>query len=105
MKKILKIFVCFSLLVLFGCKEVKKKKSEVLHEEAKVITAIYTPSRHDINISKKMMDNPFGIGATDWQGRDGLAVGDIVISHSEVPENFGVLFQCQHGSFTNKPRK
>lgn len=90
-------------MTLTGCKEVKIEKSEVLHEEAKVITAIHTPSRHDVNLGTKMMDDEFSIGgATDWQGRKGIAVGDVVISHTEVPENFGVLFQCQHGSFTSQ---
>ena len=95
------LIVCLCVFVA-GCKDVKIEKSKVLHEDAKVVTAIYTPSRHDVGIGKKMMDNPVGFGATDWQGRSGFAVGDVVISHNEVPENFGILFQCQHGNFTSQ---
>ena len=101
------VLVSASLLLVPGCKEIKREKSDVMHEPGKVIVATHSPSRHDIGIGKKMMDNPLGLGSTDWQGREGYAVGDVVISHTEVPEKFGVVFQCQHGEFTiegSKPK-
>ena len=101
------VLVSVSLLFVNGCKDIKTEKSDVMHEEGKVIVATHSPSRHDINIGKKMMDNPLDLGATDYSGRSGIAVGNVVISHTEVPEKFGVVFQCQHGEFTiegSKPK-
>jgi len=101
MKKISTVFVCFSLLTICGCKDVKREKSAVLHEEAKVITAIYTPSRHETNLSPSLTNSDSIVGM-GFDGSVGIKVGGLVISSNEVPENFGVLFQCQHGSFTSQ---
>ncbi|HIG94074.1 MAG: hypothetical protein QT05_C0030G0012 [archaeon GW2011_AR13] len=91
---------------LTGCKEVKKEISNVLHEDAIVITKIYTPSRHDTDIELKAM-NLVGEGAgsisMDYDGDLGIGIEDgLQISFSEVPEKYGVVFKCQHGTFTSQ---
>jgi hypothetical protein len=103
------LMLSFAMFYIPGCDEVKTEQSEVLHEEAEVANLIFTPSRHDIHIEEKSsFDTGIGvsdkasIGATDIYGRKGVAVGDKVISSTDVPERYGVLFRCQHGTFVSE---
>src|SRR3989339_741911 len=93
---------------LTGCKEIKTEVSNVLHEDAIVITKIYTPSRHDTDIELKamnLMEEEEGVGSVsmDYDGDFGIGIGNgLQISSSEVPEKYGVVFKCQHGTFTSQ---
>jgi len=59
--------------------------SDLLKEDAKVVCLIHTPSHHhsDINVGINM--------------DGGLTFTPISIN---IPEKFGVVFECQHGKFT-----
>ena len=105
-KQTLGAIILAGTIGLTGCKEVKTESSNVLHEDAIVITKIYTPSRHDTDIELKAM-NLVGEGAgsisMDYDGDLGIGIEDgLQISFSEVPEKYGVVFKCQHGTFTSQ---
>ena len=76
--------ICLTLL-FSSCSIYKEEYSEVLYEPATVITAAYSPSRHNLtlmpvyNITYSKMD--------------------LVLVPSVVPEKFSVVFQCQHAQF------
>ena len=93
-------------LLAGACKDVRTEKSAVLHEDAVVAARIYTPSTHDTQIGFKAF-NMVGSGAgslsMDYDGNMGVGIGNgLQISSVTVPENYGVLFQCQHGNFTSQ---
>jgi len=90
-----------ALGALTGCKEIKTETSGVLHEDATVVTRIHTPSTHESSVSPRIMKigEGFGVG---MDGHAGLSMGGMVFSSSEVPEVYGVVFKCQHGSFTSQ---
>jgi hypothetical protein len=94
------------LLPLLGCIDYRTETSGVLHEPAKVVCLIYTPSRHDSSIGLSAInvagdDDDIGLGL-DWGGNLGVRYGSFQVSSSEVPEQWGVLFQCKHGQFTSQ---
>jgi hypothetical protein len=101
-KKILIILSIFTLgFFLISCGPVMEKSGN-LHEKAIIVNMIYTPSRHDIYLGKTIMkdyNNP--LGGIDINGNKGIIIGeDMQISTSTIPEKYGVVFQCQHGTFT-----
>lgn len=89
-------------LVLFSCSNTKTEYSPILHEQAVVVALIYSPSEHHTNLGTTMMDdfnNP--MGGVDMNGNHGIKIGGgMQISESNIPEKYGVAFQCQHGTFT-----
>ncbi len=98
-----------ALGAITGCKEGKKVKieiSDVLHENATVITRIYTPSRHDTKLgfrAIKMGGKETGSIGIDYGGDIGVGIGSgVQISSSTVPERYGAVFKCQHGTFTSQ---
>lgn len=105
MKKIA-ILLTLSVVLFASCSNQKKEYSDVLHEKAIVVTLIYTPSEHKTELTKTMMDdfnNP--LQGTDLNGNKGVKIGTIngetvQITSSTIPEKYGVVFQCQHGTFT-----
>jgi hypothetical protein len=96
----------FVILFTTGCSNTKRETSDVMHERAVIVTLIYSPSEHHTHLGTTMMDdfnNP--LGGTDYNGDHGIKIGKIhgetvQISESNVPERYGVVFQCQHGTFT-----
>ncbi|HLD55008.1 MAG TPA: hypothetical protein VJB35_01985 [Candidatus Nanoarchaeia archaeon] len=107
-KQTLGAIILVGAIGLTGCKEIKTEVSNVLHEDAIVITKIYTPSRHDTDIELKAMnlmeeEEGFGSVSMDYDGDFGIGIGNgLQISSSEVPEKYGVVFKCQHGTFTSQ---
>lgn len=102
MKKTLASIIGAGLMLAAGCKEIRIEESSVLHEDATVTEKIYSPSRHDpeLGFTAVKMGNSFGV---DYGGNFGLSIGGgLQISSSEVPENYGVVFRCKHGSFTSQ---
>jgi hypothetical protein len=98
-----------------GCDETKTVKSQVLHEDGRVLALIYTPSRHDVQIRDRdgldsdyqSADNTLDtkLGQNNYYGNNAnkqteFNAGDKHVTISEVPEKFGAVFQCTHGSFT-----
>lgn len=105
MSRILTAIVIASLV---ACKEVRTEKSPVLNEDARVIAHIYSPSEHRLTTQPAMFDNPFeprlnrGSGISldsnlnvSYDTGQGMRVTAVT-----VPETYGVLFSCPHGSFT-----
>ena len=108
-KQTLGAIILAGTIGLTGCKEVKTESSNVLHEDAIVITKIYTPSRHNIDIELTAMnimeeeEEGFGSISMDYNGDIGIGIGSgLQISSNEVPEKYGVVFKCQHGTFTSQ---
>ena len=104
----MKHYILIALLfALVGCDtSVERKESEMLHEHAKVVSLIYSPSNHDISLGKTMMDDYTSpLGGVDYNGNKGIKLGnvngeDIQLNISKIPEVYGAVFQCQHGTFT-----
>jgi hypothetical protein len=100
MIKLLKTLGLVACLSLTGCQYQPEEYSLPLHEDAKVIAKIHSPSRHenDLKVTMIKIGDSFGI---DSDGNWGLNLGNgIQISDSEIPEKYGVLFECKHGRFT-----
>ena len=93
--------VFYTAKYLSNCDRTRTEASEILHEDANVVARIHTPSTHTPSLSPSVMklDDNFGIG---MDGDMGMSMGDMVVSSSEVPERYGVVFRCQHGSFTSE---
>lgn len=96
---ILSVGLASSLLT--GCKQVKTEISDVLHEDATVVTRIYTPSTHEPSVYLRIG----GSGGVSVIGADGSVVTSmdgLIFDSSEVPEKYGAVFRCQHGTFTSQ---
>ncbi len=97
-----KIIVLLLLAVSFlGCEYNKTVTSDIMSEDAVVIHKLYSPSEHSTSVSPKLMSiggsgSPVGIGMDG----PGISMGGLVISDTEVPEKWGIVFKCNHGSFT-----
>lgn len=94
------IIILFAALCM-SCEYNKTVESEILYEDATVIHKLYSPSDHRTTISPKLMSiggsgSPIGVG---FDG-PGFSTGGMVISDSYVPEKWGLVFKCNHGSFT-----
>jgi hypothetical protein len=102
MKNLSLIFVLgLSIILIQGCDETKYETSEVLHEPAEVVALIYNPARHDTSVSPAFGDGKSIVGM-GWDGKMGVKVGGVVISSTTVPEVYGALFRCQHGTFVSQ---
>ena len=100
MKRMLKTLGLIACLGLAGCQYQTEEYSPEMHEDAKVIAKIHNPSRHDSNLGLTAikLGDSFGI---DYGGDFGVSLGSgLQISSSEIPEKYGVLFECKHGRFT-----
>ena len=86
------------MLFSIGCREVKQEFSNILHEDATISDAVYTPSRHDSELGlTAFKTGPIGV---DFGGNLGFRIGSgLQISSVEVPEKFAIVFKCQHGQF------
>lgn len=95
LQKILGVFVLGTTLGLAGCQEERIEYSPVLHEEAKVVDAIYIPSKHGsgMSVSMNLDDGSISPGITSI----------------DIKEKYAVIFKCQHGKFiiegTDEPYK
>lgn len=80
-------------IMLSGCKYSysHKEYSEVKHEDAQVVDVVYAPERHGSDIAPS-------VGMTS--GGD-LAMGITSVS-VDIPEEYAVVFKCQHGKFIEK---
>ena len=98
MKKTI-IFVLLSFLILFSsCQHSEVEFSGILHEDAVVMDAVYTPSKHETHVGLTAFKS--GSIGMDFNGDLGVRVGSgLQISGSTIPEKFAVVFKCQHGSF------
>lgn len=106
MKKLLVVLSIFVLGFFLTSCGPEVEKSGNLQEQAVIVNMIYTPSKHEMHLGKTMMNdynNP--LGGVDMNGNKGIVIGEmngetVQISESTIPEKYGVVFQCQHGTFT-----
>ena len=92
--------VITTIVVVNSCQTVKTEHSQTLHEDAVVVTLIYSPSQHNTELTNTMYDNGSMVG-TDYDGNTGIKVGkNLQITSTTIPERHGVVFQCKHGTFT-----
>lgn len=104
-----KVFLVISVFVmgmfLMSCGPTREHSNNMT-EQATIISSIYSPSQHETHVGTTMMrdlNNP--LGGVDMNGDHGIVVGKVngqtvQISESTIPEKFGIVFQCQHGTFT-----
>ncbi len=102
---------------LVSCTDVRTESSELKHEKATVVTMIYSPSQHKTEITRTAYNNlntnsildeddDLGIApvlktGTDYDGNEGIKIGkNHQITSTTIPEKYGVVFQCEHGTFT-----
>lgn len=118
MKKSLLILAIVSLFI--SCQDIRTETSELLHEKAVIVTSIYSPSEHKVEIKRTAYDNSnvlnnlsdeddddlllnSGIIKTgvDYDGNEGIKVGkNHQITSTTIPEKYGVVFQCKHSTFS-----
>jgi hypothetical protein len=83
-----------------SCQKIETKYSDTKHENAVVVTLIYSPSQHNTEITRTAMHANNVVG-TDYNGDMGIKIGNnMQITSTTVPERHGVVFQCEHGTFT-----
>lgn len=119
MKKSLFILVIISLFI--SCQDIRTETSEVMHEKAVVVTSIYSPSEHKVEIKRTAYDNFNALSGTDgvldedddillnvgiktgvdFDGNEGIKVSkNHQITSTTIPEKFGIVFQCNHSTFS-----
>ncbi len=106
MKKIFLVLSVFVLGFFLTSCGPEREQSANMYEKAVIVNMIYTPSKHDVHLGTTMMgdmNNP--LGGVDMNGDKGIVIGKmngqtVQVSESTIPEKFGVVFQCQHGTFT-----
>lgn len=102
MKKLLSILVLVT--ILSSCTDIRTEYSEIIHEKAIVVTLIYSPSEHHTELTHTAfptMGDDEGMIGTDYNGNTGFRVNkNLQITSTTIPEKYGVVFQCQHGTFT-----
>lgn len=115
MKKI--ILSLAIVATLTNCTDVRTETSELKHETAVVVTMIYSPSEHKTEITRtayndinanSLLDEDDNLGlspimntGTDYNGNQGIKISkNHQITSTTIPEKYGVVFQCQHGTFT-----
>jgi hypothetical protein len=76
--------LCLILLLVVGCRDIRKEAGPILNENATVVDLIYSPSHHSRSLD---------LGLTSG--------GDLSFTPTSVsiPERHGVVFKCQHGKF------
>lgn len=106
-----KLFLVISVFVmgmfLMSCGPTREH-SENLSEKATIVSMIYSPSEHHTDIEPTMMkgygygySGKYGGAGIGYSGKVGTRIGKhYQITETTVPEQFGVVFQCQHGTFT-----
>src|SRR3989344_829920 len=87
MKQIFLLIIILSL----NCKETRYESSEILYEDATIMNTLYTPSTHRTEL---------GFGPTI--NMDGDIEFRPKITSVTTPENFAVIFECQHGGFISQ---
>jgi hypothetical protein len=101
-----------------GCQTIQREYSNVLHEDAVVVTKIHTPSHHEPDLQYKVMDVGDNLaitadGEVRYKAGDNFSIGtdgdlginignNFVLTSSDVPEQYGAVFRCKHGSFTSQ---
>lgn len=84
-------------LIFGGCDfirslpETRTEYSDILHEDAKVVDVVYTPSRHGS-----------GVGPSFGMTSEGDAAIGIAITSVSIPQKYAVVFKCQHGKFISE---
>ncbi len=92
--------LAFLILALTSCADVRTEKSEVLHEDATIQSAVYTPSVHSTQITPSAFKSKAGHTAVDLDGNEGVSIGrGLQVTSSTVPEKHAIVFDCQHGQF------
>lgn len=103
MKRVLLVLSVFVLgLFLTSCGP-ERERSGNLHEKAVIVSMIYSPSIHETKLTSTAMGvgGKYGGMGVDYNGNEGMRVGKhMQITSTTVPEQYGVVFQCQHGTFT-----
>ena len=103
MKKVLVVLSIIALGFLASSCGTQREKSGNLHEKAIIVSMIYSPSIHETHLASTAMKvggKHGGLGV-DYNGNEGMRIGKhMQITSTTVPEQFGVVFQCQHGTFT-----
>lgn len=101
MKKLL-MFLPILFFVFSGCIHTETEYSDVLHEKAVIVTLIYSPSEHKTELTNTAFStNGDNMVGTDWNGNTGLRISkNYQLTSTTIPEKYGVVFQCQHGTFT-----
>jgi hypothetical protein len=96
-----KIITLVSIIALFSsCEDVREESSNVMNERAVVVTTLYSPSEHHTDITPTAFDHGILVG-TDYNGNQGIRLSkNLQITSTTIPEKYGVVFQCQHGTFT-----
>jgi len=105
MEKGMMFLLALVVFAVCGCGPRKERvESELLKEQAVVVTTIFTPSRHDIGLGFTVLgEGEAGELGMDFNGNVGIGIGDgVQISKSTIPEKYGVVFRCQHGEFVNE---
>ena len=104
-------------LILVSCNDVKREHSETLYEKAIVIALIHNPAQHNTKITQTAYDDPLAFNedittldlvmgntveyGVDYDGNKGIKIGNNrQITSTTIPEKHGVVFQCEHGTFT-----
>lgn len=89
-----------TLFALVSCADTEVLKTDILREKAVIVTLIYSPSEHNVKLTQTAFHQGDMLG-TDYNGNTGIKIGeDMQLTTTEIPERFGVAFQCQHGTFT-----
>ncbi len=97
-----KIITLLGIAALFAsCQDIRTESSDTMYEKATIVTLIYSPSEHKTEITQTAFGSKgMGIG-TDWNGNTGIKISkNYQITSTTIPEKYGVVFQCQHGTFT-----
>jgi hypothetical protein len=94
------LFLILATIALVGCKDTEMLTTGILKEKAVVVTLIHSPSEHNTELTQTAFHNGDIMG-TDINGNQGIKVGkNMQLTTTEIPERFGVAFQCEHGTFT-----
>lgn len=98
-------------LVIYGFYEVMRVKnvyveSETMSEQASVIAPIYTPSKHESNLTYNLTGGGMGGVGIGIDGNIGIGIGSgLMITSSTIPEKYAIVFQCKHGEFIVEGRE
>jgi hypothetical protein len=94
-----KIMILATAILFASCKNTKTEVSQQLNEKAVIVVLIHSPSEHRLEVTQTAYNN--GYMATDYSGNTGMKISDThQLTSTTIPERFGVVFQCQHGTFT-----
>lgn len=105
MKSKILTLIALSFIFLVSCNNTKTEYSPVLHEKCVIISLIYSPSEHHTQLTNTMMDDfNSPLTGVDINGNKGVKIGkmngrSVQITSTTIPERYGVVFQCQHGTF------